>query len=344
MIQHNKPLLDKKDLQIVTKNLQSGMIACGETVEKFEEAMTKFLGKGESAAVASGTSALFLALWALGVKENDEVITSTYVCSAVLNAIYLCRATPVLVDIKEDDFNIDPLAVKKVLTKKTKAIIAPHIYGVPADIKALRKFGIPVIEDCAQALGAKVGGQSVGTLSDISIFSFYATKLITTGHGGMVFSRSTKLINRIRDYREFDCRKEYYPRFNFKMTDFQAALGLSQLTKLKSFLAKRESIADSYKKICDGYGVSYQQSGAGSVYYRFVIRQPNIKNELLKGGIKTIIPIEPWELLHRYLKQPVNHFPIAEKIARSTLSLPLYPAMTKAEIIKTTRTLESVVR
>lgn len=349
-ISHNVPFIDAKDKNAIMNTLDTLELALGNKVNLFEHAMIKYLrSSGSACAVANGTSALFLALYALNIKAGDEVIVPTYVCSAVLNAIYMSQAIPILADVELADFNISARLAKKAITKRTKAIIVPHIYGAPADLDNYVSLGIPIIEDCAQAIGAKYRDKIVGTIGDISVFSFYATKLITTGQGGMVFSRKQGMIDRIRDYLDFDCRRNYYPRFNFKMTDIQAALGISQLSKLNEFLKRRREIAAVYQKIAIRYGIKTQECNdrSSKVYYRFVVQHKKralMKSRLQSAGIQTIIPIEKWELLHRYLDLRSANYPNAENIADTSLSLPIYPALKDSEVHKIASSFEKACR
>jgi perosamine synthetase len=341
MIPHNKPTIGKEEIRAVEKVLKSEWIAEGNEVKEFEDSLCQYLGwkPGHAIAFSSGTAALYVVLISLDIKDDDEVITSTYVCSAVLNAIYLARAKPILVDINDADFNISFEETKKKINSKTKAIIVPHIFGIPADVNKFLKLGIPIIEDCAQAIGAKLNGKHLGIFGKVAIFSFYASKVLTTGYGGMVFSKDKNFIEKVRDYREFDCRKEYKPRFNFQMSDFQAAMGRVQLKKLPSFLKKRKKIADEYYKILPPERV-WPPKDTGNKkpnFYRFLVRTDKakkIKDFLEKREIKTIIPIETYELLHRYLGQNPHNFPISENVAKTTLSLPIYPSLTNLEIKK----------
>jgi len=346
MIKHNRPYLDSEDSKAIRQVIDSGYIADGGKVEEFEKALVGYLGKrGFACAVSSGTSALFLALYALGVGENDEVILPTYVCSAVLNAIYMIRAIPVLVDVNEEDFNISANAVKKALTRKTRAIIVVHTYGVPVDMDEISRFGVPIIEDCAQSIGGEYKGNKLGTIGELSVFSFYATKLLATGHGGMIYSKKKGHIKKIMDYREYDCHKQYYPRFNFMMSDLQAALGLSQLKKLDYFLERRALIASTYYEHLSDKNISYQTMRAKGklVYYRFIVRTKNIGKVLAKlsnKGIGVLNPLAKYELLHNYLGLKNANYQNAEKIARSTVSLPIYPALTAGELARITKALE----
>jgi len=333
-ILHNKPTIGKEEIKAAQRVLVSGWLAQGKEVEKFEEEFSKFLGfdKGHAAAVSSGTAALYVALVALGVKSGDEVITPTYVCSAILNAIFMAQAKPVLVDVNQEDFNISFEETKKKITKRTKAIIVPHIFGLPADIDKFTKLKIPIVEDCAQAIGAKFKGQYVGTFGKAAIFSFYASKMMTTGYGGMIFSKDKNFIEKVKDFREFDCRKDYKPRFNFQMSDLQAAIGSAQLKKLPKFLARRKGIAEKYYQALppDMVWPKSIPENKRPNFYRFLIKTQKSKalmNVLKKNGVKTIVPIEGFELLHRYLKQSSSDFPISENIAKTTLSLPIYPSL-----------------
>jgi dTDP-4-amino-4,6-dideoxygalactose transaminase len=342
MIPHNRPTLGAGDREAVAAVLKSGWIAPGARVKEFEEGLAGFLGSGGSAtAVETGTAALHLALEALEIGNGDEVILPTYVCSAVLNAVHYAGAHPVLADIGPSGFNISPEDVRKKLSTKTGAIIVPHLYGSPAEIQEICELGPPVIEDCAQSLGATVVGRMTGTVGECSICSFYATKLLTTGKGGAIFSRRRDLMNTVRDLVDFDCRPSYRVRYNYRMNDLQAALGISQLRKLEEFIEKRRSIAAAYHRILDGTpGVlaARPRDGTTGVWYRYVIssrRDPaEIKERFRKEGIAVINPLEPWELLHRYLRLNPAGFPNAERAAGETISVPIYPSLTPAEIAR----------
>lgn len=341
MIPHNQPTIESEEIKVVNEVLRSRQISQGAYVTKLEKAIAKSLGeKFESIAVSSGTAALYLALKHLGLSKNDEVVVPTYVCSALLNAIFLLEAKPVLVDIDPNDFNISLQETMKKLTLKVKAVVVPHIYGMPAAIDKFVNLKVPIIEDCAQAIGASVDDKPVGGFGEVAIFSFYATKMITTGQGGMVASKNRKLINIIRDYREFDYRRDYKPRFNFQMTDLQAALGLVQFKKLNQFIARRRQIAKFYSEILaekDYIMLPTEMKGRKSCWYRYVMRTSEslvnrIRDQLDRAGIRTIVPIQTFELLHRYLKLSPEDFPQAEKLAKTTLSLPIFPDLTDQQL------------
>lgn len=347
VIRHNKPYLGAEEGQAVARVLATGWIDEGPVALELEKALASYLGGGGALMLSSGTAALFLSLKVMGVGAGDQVILPTYVCSALLNAVYMSGAEPVLVDVLESDFNLDPVRVAASCTGKTKAIVAPHIFGFPADLRSLTSLGIPVIEDAAQALGAKYAGKPVGSWGACSVFSFYATKVITGGQGGMLFSSQQDLIERARDYREFDCRESYYPRFNFKMTDIQAALVRCQFSRLQDFADRRRQISERYRAVLAGR-VRFQEEGpeADPLFYRFVIRtgsresRDRLKGYLSAEGIETIVPIERHELLHRYLDQNPEGFPVSEQIVDETLSLPIYPALQNEEISRVCSALE----
>ena len=338
MIAHNKPCIDSKEIQAMARVLKSGWIAEGREVEGFEGEVCRYLGfqGGHGVAVSNGVSALYLVLLALGVSERDEVILPSYVGSSLLNAVFLAKAKPVLVDLDPVTFNISLEETKKKIGRRTKAVIVSHTFGVPADIEKFVQLGVPVIEDCALAIGATFKGRKVGTFGQIAIFSFAATKMLTTGYGGMAFSRNKKLVDWVRDYREYDCRRTYKPRFNFQLSDFQAALGPVQLKKLSGFLQRRKSIARKYYKILppDSVWPPRNLEGKQPNFFRFLVRTKQtakFKQFLAKRGVGTIVPMQTYELLHRYLGQSPRGFPISEEVAKTTLSLPVYPALNDSE-------------
>lgn len=341
IIYHNKPTLGKEENVAISRVLKSRWVAQGGEVEKFENDLCRFLGSGpgHAAAVSSGTAALYVTLTSLGIGPKDEVIIPSYVCSAVLNAVFMAQAKPVLVDINPEDFNISFEATKKKINPKTKAVIVPHIFGMPADIDKFIKLKIPIIEDCAQAIGAKFNNQSVGIFGKAAIFSFYASKVLTTGYGGMVFSRDKNFIKQVKDYREFDCRKKYKPRFNFQMSDIEAAMGRVQLRKLPLFLKKRRKIAKEYYKALppDKAWPLLNNRKKQPNFFRFLACCKNprkLENFLEKESIKTIIPIETYELLHRYLGQNPDNFLTSEDVSQTTLSMPVYPGLSISEVKK----------
>ncbi len=230
-VPHSRPTIKEEEIYAVVSNLRSGQIASGNEVELFEKDMSRYIGVLDGVAVNSGTNALYLALKALDIKPGDEVLLPTYVCASVLSAVNYTGATPVLADIDEG-YNLAPESAGKKISDKTKAVIVPHMFGCPADMDGIMELNIPIIEDCAQSIGAVYKGKKLGSFGDLSIFSFFATKMMTTGHGGMVLTDSPELLKKLEDLTTYDEREEYGIAYNFELTDFQAAKPRSQLNRL----------------------------------------------------------------------------------------------------------------
>jgi perosamine synthetase len=343
-IPHSKPTLGSEEARGIQEVLASGRIATGEEVERFEQAMASYLGLKGGVATASGTAALHLSLLAVGVKAGDEVIIPSFTCSALLNAVHYCRATPLVVDIDEETMNISLSATHKALSKKTAAIIVPHMFGHPVEnMSDFLSLGPPVIEDCAQSLGATSHGTMTGTSGALAMFSFYATKVITTGHGGMVVSRNEEILEHVRDLREYDKKGEYRIRYNYCMTDLQGRMGRIQLEKLPSFLGARAKRAQWYEKHLSGVQGVVLPTQTG-IYYRYVIkltkgRLQKVLEQLHQNGIEAQRPV--FSPLHRYLG--LDGFDITEKVFSEALSLPIYPRLTAEEVRYTARCLSRAV-
>lgn len=338
MITHSKPTMDQGDIKAVSEVLDSGQVAQGPMVDKFEKELSKFIGMRGGIATNSGTSALHLALLALDIKEGDEVIIPSYVCTALLNAINYVHAKPVITDINRGDFNMSVSDIEKKIDEKTKAIIVPHMFGLAADIDEILNFGVSVIEDCAQSTGATYKGKMVGSFGVISIFSFYATKMLATGEGGMAVSNSDELLEKMRDLREYDFKSDYKVRYNYKMTDMQAALGISQLSKLPTFVDKRKLIARYYSEEFSNLGVILPTSKRHKehIFYRYVIRinkSANIKRYFSEFKKKNVICDSPvYKPLHVYQGLSKKDFVNTEDIINSAISIPIYPSLTENEM------------
>ena len=335
-IPHSRPLISDSDLNAVISVLKAGQLTQGPKVREFENKLASFIGKKRAVAVSSGSAALHLALLALNIKTGDEVIIPSFVCSAVLNSVNYTGAAAVLVDIDPLTFNMSVEAAKRAITNKTKAIIVPHMFGCPAEIDKLSELGIPVIEDCAQSIGANFKGKRAGSFGLLSVFSFYATKVMATAEGGMVLSDSEDLVSRIKDLREYDNKDDYILRYNYKMTDIQAALGLSQLSFLEKFIERRRKIADRYFqefKNCD-FTLPVWKEGKDHIYYRFVIKTKESSSEYLERfHQKKVMCRRPvYFPLHVYLN--LSGFPHAQEAWNKTISIPLYPSLREDEIEK----------
>ncbi len=335
-IAHSKPTIGSSEQRAVRSVLSSKYLAQGQRTAIFESQLARFIGRRYALATNSGTSALHLALLALGVGQKHEVILPSYTCAAVLHAVNYTDARPVLVDVDSRDGNIDPTAVKKQVNRRTRAIIVPHHVGFPAAVDRCRVRGIPVIEDCAQGLGAVYKKKKIGAFGLISIFSFYATKMMTTGYGGMILTDTGNLFNRVRDLRQFDERSDYRPRFNYQLGDVQAVLGSVQLGRLNHFIRRRQQIARAYRRQLknDIGSVLVPRPQARPVFYRYILRLRKGAAAFIKKmnrvGIEVKRPV--YRPLHHYLKLSKKKFPGTEEIQRTSVSLPIYPGLTNREL------------
>ncbi len=351
IIPHNKPSLGDEEIKAVESVIKSNWIIAGKEVEKFEETLKNYTGNKYAVALNSGHAALHLSLLTLGIKENDEVIIPSYVTPDLLNVIYYCRAVPVIVDTADNSFNIDPQKAIEKCTKRTKAMIIPHIFGFPADIEQLKQCNIPIIEDCAQSLGTVYKGKPLGLYGDLTVFSFYASKIITTGQGGMALTNNHDYSENMRDLIRYNMPPAYRVRYNYPMTDIAAAIGNVQYAKLETFLEKRKNIGNKYRKILKNKKINYYPGDdeLNINHFRFLIQFKDnkqlifVKEELAKKGITAIIPCPPNETGHRILNLNIDEFKNTETLVNTVLSIPIFPNLTEEEIEKITTTLENIL-
>lgn len=352
-ILHNKPCLGDQEVKAVKRVLESDWLIAGVEVRKLESSIKKLVGAKYATATNSGSSALHLSLIAFGIGRKDEVIIPTYTCTALLNAIYYVDAVPVIVDIEKKGFNIDPVKTKNRINKKTKAIIVPHTFGFPAKIDEVKKFNIPIVEDCAHAIGSNFKGKPLGSFGDISTFSFYATKVIACGQGGMITTNNRKYFEIAKDLAYYDRRKDYKIRYNYQLTDIAAAIGNVQFEKFPLFIKRRRAIASRYINVLEkNRGLQYwpKREDGNLNYYRFIIKFANqkirdeFKIQLAKNGVSTVVPIDSYQLLHRYLKLDKREFLNAEELSKTTLALPIHPSLTDKEINKVMAALDLVLK
>lgn len=344
-IPHSRPTIDQEDVEAVSKTLASGLVAQGGKVKEFENQIARFIGVKHAAACSSGTAALHLALLSLEANNKDEIIMPSYVCSSPYFATVHAGGKPRVVDIDSKDLNICAKTAKKHLSFKTKAIITPHMFGNPAELDELLNLGVPIIEDCAQALGAEYNKRAVGSLGDLSIFSFYATKMITTGEGGMVLTNNSQYYDRIIEARDYDKKPLTPTKYNYKLTDFQAALGLSQLKKLHGFISRRRKIASHYTSQLSEHVLAAPAEHAHKteVYYRYVVmvdKLDEIQKKAEENGVACKKPV--WKPLHKdllNLKCPNSDYAHAH-----ALSIPIYPSLREEEVEQVTRTLKALFK
>lgn len=332
MISHNQPLLGDDEQAAASRVINSGWVAQGPETRLFEAELCQFLGlpEGHVVAVSSGTAALFLSLWVLDAKKKRSAIPA-YSCSALSNAIQMMGGEPIILDSSEGNPNV---GLDKFVTPDFSIAVVPHMFGIPVDLSNIDN--VEIIEDCAQAIGAKVNSLPVGLQGRLGVYSFSATKLMTTGgQGGAVVSKDKDLIDQIRDYREFDGRRDKNPRFNFQITDIQAAIGRVQLEKLPRFLERRQLIFKRYNK-----HAPLLQSGNKScrgVPYRAIFETSNPQSVIQFFGQRKITCINPmnrWELA-----SDGGPTPNADQLSQSLVSLPIYPALNEEAMCQVTKTL-----
>jgi len=342
-IPHSRPCVGEAESRATARVIAGRHLAQGPRVRAFEEEMGCFAGLLPGVAVSSGTAALHLSLLALDIGPGDQVLLPSYVCTAPLLAVRYTGATPVLVDADPETGNMDLDDLRKKRAGKCKAIIAVHLFGLPLDMEKVCDLGVPVVEDCAQALGAFIGERPAGTFGRLSVCSFYATKLMTTGEGGMVLSSDSALLERIRDLRDYDKRRDFKLRFNYKTTDLAAAMGRCQLHRLPSFLEDRRQLADRYKRNLDGLPCAPPPKSLCRVHYRYVVSIDSSVEQTVEAlgehGIEAASPVH--RPLHRFLN--LEGFPGAEACARKHLSLPLYPDLSFQEVDRVCEALKNIL-
>jgi perosamine synthetase len=332
LIPHSRPHVSEDDVEAVARVVRRGQLAQGPEVEAFEREVAERVGAPAAAAVASGTVALELALRALGIGPDAEVVVPSYACDALHHAVTRCGARPVLADADPATLTLSVEDAKRRLGPRTRAIIVPHAFGLAVDLAPFEHLGVPVIEDCAQALGARVGGRAAGSRGRLAVCSFYATKLVATGEGGMVLGPAD-LVARVRDARDYDEREDLVPRSNAKLTDMQAALGRSQLRRLDAFIARRRAIAGEYRRRLAGSPCRLPaEAGTAHVYHRFVVEIEGPVSFALKAmldrGVTARRPV--FRPLHRALGLP--GYAEAERLWSTCVSVPCYPALTDEEV------------
>jgi len=343
MIPAASPIIGDDERAAVDAVLRSGMLAQGPQVAAFEAEFSAVVGDRECVAVNSGTSALHMALIALGVERGDEVIVPSFTFAATANAVALVGATPVFVDIEPDHFCIDPAAVEAAITPKTKAIMPVHLYGHPAAMRELtaiaKKHSLIILEDAAQAHLAELDGTPVGAFGQAAAFSFYPTKNMTSGEGGMVSTPSPDTARMIRLLRNQGMEQRYQNEvvgFNTRMTDVHAAIGRVQLGKLRGWTDTRRSNAKRLNEGLDNVVVPPVADGAVHVYHQYTIRVPGhdrdrFAAQLAERGVGSGV----------YYPTPVHQLPSfgltfdlpeTSRAGTEVISLPVHPALSDGDL------------
>ena len=338
-----KPEIGKAERKAVDRVMRSGLLAQGPEVTNFEKEFSKFVEDRECVAVNSGTSALHVALLSLGIGKGDEVIVPSFTFAATANSVALTGATPIFVDIDPTTFCIDPTEIVKAITPKTKAIQAVHLYGLaagmPAIMKIAKKYKLLVIEDAAQAHLASIDGKPVGTCGDAAAFSFYPTKNMTSGEGGMIVFKDSSVARMARLYRNQGMEKRYENElvgFNLRMTDIHAAIGRVQLSKLLEKTRRRqENAAYLSENILNLVAVPMVPKGYSHVFHQYTIKiqsaRDSFASELNQLGIGNgVYYPTPVHLLPSYGRK--QSLPVTEKICKEVLSLPIHPSLSRRNL------------
>lgn len=329
-IPHSKPWITELDIAAVSTVLSSSMLAQGNNTRELEQRLAAWLNAADGVGVGSGSAGIVLALYGLGVGTGDEVVLPTYVCRSVLEAVLAAGATPVLCDVGLD-WVMTPVAAQRVIGERTRAIVIPHLYGIFADIDGFREFGVPIVEDCAQAIDGH-GKQPLK--GDVAVLSFHPTKCLTAGEGGMVLSSDAEIVARMRAYRD-GSEVGYRPRLFSPLSDIAASLAMAQLARYEEGLARRRQIADNYIKAIESCCPSILNRAAfdESMFFRFPLRVPGglaaCQQAFAAFGVQVRQGVDV--LLHRNAGQMDQSFPVAVELFETTVTLPIYPALSRSQ-------------
>lgn len=363
---YGRQWLEDDDIQAVVNVLKSDYLTTGPKIAEFEKTFARYVGAKYAVAIANGTAALHAACFAAGIGAGDEVITTPITFAASANCVLYCGGKPVFADINPSSYNIDPYEIRKKITAKTKAIIPVHFTGQPCDMSEITQIAkenyLTVIEDAAHALGADYKGRRIGSISDMTTFSFHPVKHITTGEGGMITTNNDELYERLLLFRSHGITRNkefmhqefqgpwYYEQlhlgYNYRMTDIQAALGISQLAKVDKFIKRRREVADQYTKAFRDMAelvTPSQEDGCNSSWHLYVIQ---LNLERLKCDRKQVFE----ELLGENIGVNVHYIPVymhpyyqqngyaeercgrGERLYNRMISLPIFPKMTDQDV------------
>lgn len=357
MIPYGKQTIEEDDIQAVVDVLKSDFLTTGPKIAEFEQTVADYVGAKYAVAISNGTSALHAACFAAGIGPGDEVITTPLTFAASANCVLYCGGTPVFADVDPRTYNIDPEDIRRKITDRTKAIIAVHLAGQPCDMDAIHSIahehGLIVIEDGAHALGSVYKGKKVGSLSDMTTFSFHPVKPITTGEGGMIVTDNEEFYKKMVLFRSHGITRDdsmmtrndgpwFYQQFdlgyNYRITDIQCALGCSQMKKLDRFLKRRKELVARYNEAfadCSNIVTPYQLPDTESGWHLYIVQVKNCDRKqvfevLREKGIGVNVHYIP-VYMHPYYQEHGYkdvHCANAEEIYSHIISLPLYPGLT----------------
>ena len=377
LLPYGRQSIEEADIQAVVEVLRSDWLTTGPKVDEFEEAFAARVGAKHAVSFTSGTAALHAAAFAAGLKSGDEAITTPLTFAATANCVLYCGATPVFADVSADTINIDPEQIAAKITAKTRAILPVDYAGHPADLNAIleiaRKRGLMVIEDACHALGAEYDGRRVGSIADMTVFSFHPVKHVTTGEGGMVTTNDAKLDETLRRFRNHgistDARQRHKAGqwhyemvllgFNYRLPDIACALGLEQLTRLDANLARRREIAGVYTKAfreIPGVVPPVVRLDVNPAWHLYPIRLDLEKLTADRGQIFRALRAENIGVnvhyipvhTHPYYREQFGYkggeFPVAEDAYARLLSLPMFHAMTDRDVADVIEAVGKVMR
>ena len=355
MIPAAKPSIGREERRAVRRVLKSGMLAQGPEVAAFENEFSKLINSKHCIAVNSGTSALHLALLAAEIKTGDEVIVPSFSFAATANVVALTGATPVFADIDENTFNLDPLSVESLISSKTRAVMPVHLYGQPAQIdeltKICAKYGLILLEDAAQAVGASFDDQPVGTFGIVGSFSFYPTKNMTSGEGGMAATNDPEIARTIKLLRNQGMEKRYANEivgFNNRMTDIHAAIGRVQLNKLNGWTIARQKNAAFLNANLRNVITPLVINKAVHVWHQYTIRildqnRDNFSEQLKKRGVGSgVYYPTPIHKLPSFSQ--ATDLPATNRVSQQCLSLPVHPFLTQRDLEKIVQSVNEIAK
>jgi perosamine synthetase len=377
MILYGAQSIDEEDIRAVVEVLRSDWLTTGPKVAEFEQAFAQFVGAKEAVAVSSGTAALHTAMYALGIGPGDEVIVPPLTFAATANCVVFMGGTPVFADVDPETLLINPNEVEEKITRRTKAVIAVDYTGHPCDYDALKPIvqrnSLALVADACHSLGAKYKNRKVGSLADLNIFSFHPVKHITTGEGGMITTNDPSLAAGMRSFRNHGINADHHQRrqrgewfyeiidlgYNYRLTDFQCALGLSQLKKLPHFLKRRREIAEIYNLVLrdvDEISPLAVNNDIDHAYHLYVIRinfakigrqRKDIFQAFYQHGIIVNVHYIPVHLHPFYQKQFGTRYglcPIAENAYEEIISLPIHSKLTNDDTYYIVDSIKEIMR
>jgi perosamine synthetase len=371
-----RQMLDEADIQAVVQVLRGDWLTTGPTIAEFERALAARVGAQHAVAVSNGTAALHAAVYAAKLQTDDEVIVTPMTFAASANCARYAGASVRFADVRPDTLNLDPLQVERAITARTRAIVTVDYAGQPSDLEQInsiaRRHNLPVIEDAAHALGATYHGRSVGSLADLTTFSLHPVKHITTGEGGVITTNDPDLAARMRTFRSHGINSDHRTRalegswfyemedlgYNYRITDFQCALGLSQLGKLDAWLERRRDIAAAYTSAFSEFAELEPPavlSDRQSAWHLYVVRLRLERMTADRGEIFRALRAEnigvnvhyipvPWHPYYQRLGYSKGDWPVAESAYERMISLPMFPSMSEADVGDVIEAVRKVIR